>query len=82
MIFHPKIGQRVRVHYAQRAARYMPLHGKVGVVRIVTQGRAPGPRNVGVEIDGQIVVIPRGNLVAMPEKTSVAGTEVRSGGEK
>ncbi len=31
---------------------------------------APGPRNIGVEIDGGLVVIPRGNLVAMPEKTS------------
>jgi hypothetical protein len=56
----------------------MPLHGRTGVVRIVTRGR--GPRNVGVEIDGQIVVIPRGNLVAILEKTSAAGTEVGNGG--
>lgn len=80
MIFHPKVGQHVRVHYAQRAAPHMPYHGKYGVVRIVSRG--PGPRNVGVEIDGQIVVIPRGNLVAMPDKTSAAGTEVKSGGER
>ncbi|MCG3174644.1 MAG: hypothetical protein GMKNLPBB_02904 [Myxococcota bacterium] len=78
MIMHPRTGQAARVHYAKQPAEHMPLHGRTGVVRIVTRGR--GPRNVGVEIDGQMVVIPRGNLVAMPEKTSAAGTEVGSGG--
>ena len=63
MIFHPHIGQCVRMHYAKRMAGIMPQHGKVGVVRVVSRG--PGPRNVGVEIDGRLVTIPRGNLVAM-----------------
>ena len=63
MIFHPRPGQRVRIHYAKRSASIMPYHGKAGVVRIVCSG--PGPRNVGVEIDGQTVVVPRGNLVAV-----------------
>jgi hypothetical protein len=61
MIFHPRIGQRVGVHYARRAAAVMPYHGMHGLVRVVSRGR--GPRNVGVEIDGRLVVIPRGNLV-------------------
>ena len=65
MIFHPRSGQRVRIHYAKRSASAMPHHGKFGVVRTVSRG--PGPRNVGVEIDGLIVVIPRGNLVAVGE---------------
>ena len=62
MIFHPRPGQHVRVHYAKRVASTMPHHGAVGIVRVVAHG--PGPRNVGVEIDGKLVVIPRGNLVA------------------
>ena len=65
MIFHPRVGQRVRVHYAKRMAAMMPYHGKPGVVRVVSRG--PGPRNVGVEINGRLVVVPRGNLVAVPE---------------
>jgi len=82
MIFHPRQGQRVRIHYAKRAAPDMPHHGVVGVVRIVAAG--PGPRNVGVEIDGRIIVVPRGNLIAIgecqtdrPKSTpaSVAGVE-------
>ena len=73
MIFHPRIGQRVRVHYAKRAAAVMPHHGKRGVVRIVTTG--PGPRNVGVEIGGRVVVIPRGNLVAESAPASSAGAQ-------
>ena len=68
MIFHPRIGQRARVHYAKGLAAMMPYHGKVGVVRIVSRG--PGPRNVGVEIDGRLVVVPRGNLVVVPEEES------------
>ena len=66
MIFHPRVGQRVRVHYAKAFATSMPHHGKSGVVRIVAKG--PGPRNVGVEIDGHLVVVPRGNLVAVQEE--------------
>lgn len=74
LIRHPKIGQRVRVWYATRPRRkrpglrawaeLMPLHGKTGTVAIVSRG--PGPRNVGVTIDGRCVVVPRGNLNALP----------------
>lgn len=65
MIFHPRIEQRVRVHYAKAGAAAMPYHGKAGIVRVVSKG--PGPRNVGVKIDGRLVVVPRGNLVAVKE---------------
>ncbi len=71
MIFHPKVGQCVRIHYARKAARHMPHQGRMGVVRVVPIG--PGPRNIGVEVDGGLIVVPRGNLVALPEKTSAAG---------
>ena len=67
MIFHPRSGQCVRIHYARRSASLMPHHGVAGVVRTVSRG--PGPRNVGVEIGGRIVVVPRGNLVAVEEVT-------------
>ena len=70
MIFHPRVGQAVRVHYAKAVAAMMPHHGKTGVVRVVSRG--PGPRNVGIEIDGKLAVIPRGNLMA--ESAPAAGT--------
>jgi len=58
---------------ARAAAPAMPLHGKTSAVRIVTNG--PGPRNVSVEIDGRVVVIPRGNLVAESAPASSAGAQ-------
>lgn len=63
MIWHPKVGQRVRLHYAKAMRAVVPDHGKVGIVKYVAIG--PGPINVGVEIDGQLSVVPRGNLVAV-----------------
>jgi len=57
---HPRIGQQVQVWYNRRIAPTMPLHGKVGVVRVVARGR--GPRNHGIEIDDQLWVVPCGNL--------------------
>ena len=66
MIFHPRIGQGVRIHYARRSASTMPHHGMAAVVRLASRG--PGPRNVGVEIEDRLVVVPRGNLVAMRER--------------
>ena len=73
MIRQPKPGQRVRIHYATRAKRkglavpaeVMPWHGATGVIVTVPRGRR-GPCNVGVRIDaGEVVVVPRGNLVAV-----------------
>jgi hypothetical protein len=80
MIFHPRVGQRVRLHYRRQASAVMPWHGRVGVVRFVTRGS--GPRNVGVEVDGRLVVAARGNLVAVgggelgPKSTPAIGTGV------
>ena len=70
MIFWPRQEQRVRIHYAKRSASVMPHHGRFGVVRVVSGG--PGPRNVGVEIDGRTVVVPRGNLVGVGERLPLA----------
>lgn len=63
MIFHPKIGQKVRCHYA----RPMPTEGLKGTVAAVAKG--PGPRNVCIRIDDPdynlvfFEIIPRGNLI-------------------
>ena len=65
MIRAPRPGQRVRLHYARRAAASMPHHGALGSVRLV--GRGPGPRNALVDLDGGgAVVVPRGNLQVAP----------------
>ena len=42
MIFHPRVNQHVRVHYAKALAAAMPHHDKIGVVRIVARGPGPG----------------------------------------
>ena len=62
MIFHPRFGQRVRIHYAKGTAGIMPYHGKRGVVCTIALG--PGPRNAGVMIGDELVFVPRGNLVS------------------
>lgn len=59
MMANPKVGQKVKVWYKKKLADWFPLHGKVGVVVIVSKGK---PRNHGVEIDGVMYVIPCGNL--------------------
>ena len=59
MISWPALGQMVRIHYAAKAQAARPLHGKVGVVVVASRGK---PRNHGVVIDGQMYVIPAGNL--------------------
>jgi len=60
VLSNPSIGERVRVHYAKHYRDMMPLHGKVGIVRVRSKGR---PRNHGVEINGQLFAIPAGNLM-------------------
>ena len=56
MIFHPRLGQRVRIHYAKGTAGIMPYHGKRGVVCTIALG--PGPRNAGVMIGDELVFVP------------------------
>ncbi len=60
MIWSPKPGQRVQLWYRQSAAGAMPHHGQSGNVMCVGSGR--GPRNAAVRLDGEVVVVPRGNL--------------------
>jgi hypothetical protein len=68
MIFHPKIGQKVKCHYRKDSpASCEGLRGEV-----VCVGKGPGPRNVLIRVDlwgdGKTFfyeVIPRGNLVAI-----------------
>ena len=62
MICHPRPGQRVIVHYAKGRAELIGRNDQSGVVTAV--GKGPGPINAAVLVDGQIVVVPRGNLVA------------------
>jgi hypothetical protein len=59
MICNPQIGQRVRVHYAERWRRVCRLHGKTGVVVKRGIGR---PRNHAVRIGSTVFVFPCGNL--------------------
>jgi len=60
MMANPRIGQRAQVWYNKRLAFWFPLHGKIGVIKIVARGR--GPRNHGIVIDGVLWVVPCGNL--------------------
>lgn len=60
MLSNPVVGQPAQVWYNKRLAPEMPLHGKVGSIRIVCKARRC--RNHGVEIDGKIYAVPCGNL--------------------
>jgi len=60
MMLNPRIGSEVQVWYRAQARPHMPLHGRIGTVRIVSRG--PGPRNHAVEIDGEMWFVPCGNL--------------------
>ena len=64
MIWQPKKYQSVRIHYRKSLQKFMPYHGKTGVV--VCVGKGPGPKNVLIELDeGGRVCVPRGNLNAL-----------------
>lgn len=61
LLLNPKIGQRVRLHYAASKRRLFPYHGQEGVVVIASKGR---PRNHMVLLkSGKRVVVPAGNLI-------------------
>ena len=62
MILSPRIGQCVQVWYRPVLRDGMPFHGRVGIVRIRSRGRRHERRNHGIEIDGQIIAVPCGNL--------------------
>lgn len=59
MMLNPRLGQRVQIWYRAAVRFGMPLHGKVGVIKVVSCGK---PRNHGVEADGILYSVPCGNL--------------------
>lgn len=59
MICNPRTGQRVQLWYAEKWRGWARLHGAIGTVVIASHGR---PRNHCVEVAGQRVVVPCGNL--------------------
>ena len=65
MLCNPRPGQRVRVWYCKALAHMMPLHGQVGVVRIVGHGK---PRNHGIEVDGKTYAVNCGHLQTVDAK--------------
>ena len=82
MLLNPRKGQLVRVWYATRSkgnglpapATFMPFHGCVGRVAIVGHGR---PRNHGVRIADELIVIPAGNLFSLGRSIPDATTTER-----
>jgi len=63
MIWHPRLGQRVELHY-RKSMRCNGLHLERGVVTVA--GRGPGPINAAVALDnGRTVIVPRGNMVEL-----------------
>ena len=60
MISRPHVGQSVQLWYAAKKRSVSPHHAAFGAVEIVSRG--PGPRNVGVRVDGRLIVVPCGNL--------------------
>lgn len=75
MVSNPKVGDRVVIRYKKTLKDWFPLEAKVGTVAIVCKQRkrpavgvpiegcrAKGPTNHGVLVDGQLYVIPCGNL--------------------
>jgi hypothetical protein len=61
MIFAPRFGESVRIHYNKRVAKSSRWHTAIGRIEII--GKGPGPRNLGVRIGAHLVVVPRGNVV-------------------
>jgi len=74
MIWQPKAGQFVTLHYGRRAreAGLAPYEGERG--KVLRVGRGPGPINVQVLLLGlsKFVTVPRGNLVAEGRRPDAA----------
>lgn len=64
MYTRPVIGQAVQVWYAAARRPFAPHHGATG--RVVAVARGPGPKNCGVVVNGQLVVVPGGQLRKLP----------------
>jgi hypothetical protein len=66
MLANPQVGQLVRVRYGKKKSPHlMPFHDSLGIVAVVGKGK---PRNHGVLIGGEIVIIPCGNLMKEVER--------------
>lgn len=59
MLSNPRKGTLAQVWYNKRIAPEMHLHGKIGVITVVSKGK---PRNHGITIEGRLWVVPCGNL--------------------
>lgn len=60
MLANPRRGQRVRLWYRAELRGIAPYHDRTGVVVVAGKGK---PRNHGVLIDDEVVVVPCGHLV-------------------
>ena len=60
MICSPHVGQEVQLWYKNHE---MPLHGRIGIVRISGRGK---PRNHLVRVGTDDIVVPCGNMRFMP----------------
>jgi hypothetical protein len=57
-----RVDDKVRLRYAEKRGRaWIGRHLQEGIVRIVP-GPGRGPRNYGVELGGELVVVPGGNI--------------------
>lgn len=71
MIWRPRVGMRVRIHYGKPWAKFMPAHGQMGVVEAVAAYRRRVPLNAAVRLDdGRLVGVPRGNLILVDDERS------------
>jgi hypothetical protein len=59
MIWHPKVGQNVKLIYNKKRAALFPYNGTCGEVEAVGSGKIV---NVLVRIGDKLAVVPRGNL--------------------
>lgn len=60
MLTNPRQGQLVRLRYGPKYRSMARYHDQVGVVIIVGKGK---PRNHGVMIGDEVVIVPAGNLM-------------------
>lgn len=69
MVSNPEVGDRVIIRYKKSLKDWFPLEGKTGTVQIVCKARRC--RNHGITVDGQLYVIPCGNLFFAERRPAV-----------
>lgn len=60
MMSRPRIGTPCQLWYALARRSIAPFHGLTGVVVAVARGK--GPRNHAVKVNGQVLIVPAGQL--------------------